>query len=352
MQQPFSLTYEDLRRFCPRGKRDILKGLAQHSSLLVEYGLSRNELRLCHFLAQAAHETAGFRTLVEYGSTGYFRRRYGHRRDLGNRGRLDGSRYRGRGIFQLTGRANYRRYGTFIEIDLEKSPHLAAKIEVSLRIACEYWKRNNLNKYADLNDIRTITRRINGGFNGLDERRRYMKRALLVWSKGAATIAAKPLPRLFLRAGARGPRVMRLQHNLRSLGFFIVIDGIFGPRTRAAMKRFQRKYGLLRDGIYGPRSKKMMARKIATSRKSPSPTSKETTMKRWKNYLQSRTIWANLVGFAALGLNVLGFNGISPEEQSQLVGHLLNLVQAGGFIAAVLFRAIARERLGPRLFSK
>ena len=350
MQQPFSLTYEDLRRFCPRGKRDILKGLVRYSSLLVEYGLTINELRLCHFLAQAAHETAGFRTLVEYGSADYFRRRYGHRRDLGNRNRADGSRYRGRGIFQLTGRSNYRQYGKYIDIDLEQSPHLAAKIEVSLRIACEYWKRNNLNKYADRNDIRAITRRINGGLNGLGERRRYMKRGLSIWS--SATAIARFSRSSLLRIGDRGPRVMRLQHNLRTLGFSIVIDGIFGLRTRAVMKRFQRKYGLLRDGIYGPRSQKMMSRKLMTARKPSFPTPKETTMNQWKSYLQSRTIWANLVGFGALALNVFGFNGISTQDQSQLVGHLLTLVQAGGFIAAMLFRAIARKRLGPRFFTK
>lgn len=73
-------------------------------------------------------------------------------------------------------------------------------------------------------------------------------------------------------------------------------------------------------------------------------------MNQWKSYLQSRTIWASLIGLAALVLDALGFNGFSAEQQSQLVDALLKTVESGGFIAAVLFRAIARRRLGPSLF--
>ena len=72
-------------------------------------------------------------------------------------------------------------------------------------------------------------------------------------------------------------------------------------------------------------------------------------MENWKNYLQSRTIWANLIGLAAFGLNMLGFNGLTGDDQSQLVDALLNVVEAGAFIAGVGFRAIARDRLGPSL---
>ncbi len=73
-------------------------------------------------------------------------------------------------------------------------------------------------------------------------------------------------------------------------------------------------------------------------------------MDQWKSYLSSRTIWANLIGFGALALDILGFNGFSSEEKSQLVDQVLKLVEAGGFIAGVIFRALARNRLGPRIF--
>ena len=73
-------------------------------------------------------------------------------------------------------------------------------------------------------------------------------------------------------------------------------------------------------------------------------------MDQWKSYLSSRTIWANIIGFAALALDVFGFNGVSADDQSQIIDQLLKLVEAGGFIAGVIFRAIARDRLGPALF--
>ena len=73
-------------------------------------------------------------------------------------------------------------------------------------------------------------------------------------------------------------------------------------------------------------------------------------MEQWKAYLRSRTIWANLIGFAAFLLGMLGFSGISGEDQGHLVDSILQIIEAGGFIASIIFRAIARQRLGPSLF--
>ena len=70
-------------------------------------------------------------------------------------------------------------------------------------------------------------------------------------------------------------------------------------------------------------------------------------MNQWKSYLSSRTIWANIIGFSALILGTLGFNGIAASEQTQLVEQILKLIEAGGFISGVIFRALARHRLGP-----
>jgi putative chitinase len=340
------LTYDELRRLCPKGNKNILKGIVAHAALLEKHGIAHNELRLCHFLAQAAHETAGFRTLVEFGSRRYFRRRYGHRRDLGNRKASDGWQYRGRGIFQLTGRKNYQRYGRFLNIDLIEKPQLAQNTEISLRIACEYWQRHNLNIQADRNDIRTITRRINGGLNGLGDRQRYFRRALAIWSSGAEV----PHHDALLRAGDRGPDVWRLQRHLREVGYKIAVDGLFGRQTRKIVKAFQKTHHLNPDGIYGPLSKQELRLALGKFSKQPSTKIKEKRMLTWKSYFKSRTIWANLIGFAALALDISGFNGISVDDQSQLVDQLLKLVEAGGFIAGVVFRAIARDRLGPISF--
>ena len=354
MREPFLLLYGELRRLSPRGKAGILNGIVAHSAVLEEYGLTEHKLRLCHFLAQAAHETADFRTLVEYGSARYFDRRYGHRHDLGNKKRSDGSRYRGRGIFQLTGRANYRRYGQYLGIDLEANPLLASDPEISLRIACEYWQHHHLNRLADRNDIHAITRKINGGYNGLRDRQRFFKRALSIWSPDSPLYTET----LILQKGDLGSDVRRLQKMLRATGRRIAVDGLFGRQTTRVLKNFQRKHHLRPDGLFGPRSKRLLARISDKAGKDnpvkttipPVKKPKDTIMDQWKSYLSSRTIWANFIGFGALALDIFGFNGVSAQDQSQLVDQVLKLVEAGGFIAGVVFRALARDRLGPNLF--
>ncbi len=337
MREPFLLNFEELHRFCPSGKRGILLAISACSPMLEDYGLTVNELRLCHFLAQAAHETDGFQTLVEYGRPSYFRRRYGHRRDLGNQRASDGPLFRGRGIFQLTGRYNYRRYGHYLDVDLEARPQLAKEPGLSLRIACEYWKRHKLNHLADKNDIRAITRHINGGHNGLRDRQRYFQRAMSVWSP--VSLQDKGV----LRVGDRGGGVKCLQKRLAALGYTVSIDGLFGRQTQRALKTFQKTSKLVPDGLFGPLSQKKL-------REYPPPIQRRKNMDQWKSYLLSRTIWANIIGLVALTLDVFGFNGIGAKDQSQLVDQLLNLMEAGGFIASVVFRAIARDRLGPTLF--
>ena len=112
--------------------------------------------------------------------------RYEGRRDLGNTIKGDGKRFMGRGIFQLTGRANYVKYSAILGVDMVANPALAETAEIAVRVACEYWKSRGLNALADANDLKGITKRINGGFNGLADRQRYLARAKQV-------LASKPL---------------------------------------------------------------------------------------------------------------------------------------------------------------
>lgn len=134
-------------------------------------------LRLAHFLAQATHETCGFRYLREIWGPTPAQRRYEGRVDLGNVRTGDGRLYCGRGIFQLTGRANYASLGAALQLPLEVDPELASDPQISARIACHYWQTHNINLCADADDVVAVTRKINGGLNGLADREAYLARA-------------------------------------------------------------------------------------------------------------------------------------------------------------------------------
>jgi putative chitinase len=142
--------------------------------------------RIAFFIAQSAHETGNFRYMQELGSgkdlnhDGFddYLQRYDKRADLGNKNVGDGPRYRGRGIFQLTGYFNYLSMGKRIGIDLIKNPEKAAEPETATLIACLYWSDKKLNGFADAGDIKGCTKKINGGYNGLEERTTYTNRLL------------------------------------------------------------------------------------------------------------------------------------------------------------------------------
>lgn len=177
---PLSVTAERLGRLVPSGKPDIIAGVAAGFDGLAATAEVTTRLRLCHFLAQAAHETDRFRTLEEYGGAVYFAR-YDGRRDLGNLRPGDGARYRGRGIFQLTGRANYRRFGALVGVDLEGFPERAKEPAISLAVALAYWRERGCNAPADADDVAGVTRLVNGGRNGLAERTRLLAAAKTIW---------------------------------------------------------------------------------------------------------------------------------------------------------------------------
>lgn len=167
------LTKEMLKKIAPYAKDDILTAVVDPlNTHLPKFGLN-NKTRVKHFLAQAAHETAGFKTFEEYASGVA----YEGRKDLGNTQKGDGKRYKGRGIFQLTGRANYRTFGKKIGKDLESNPMLAGDAETSVLIALEYWNNRKLSALADKEDVTGITKKINGGLNGFEDRKKYLAKA-------------------------------------------------------------------------------------------------------------------------------------------------------------------------------
>jgi putative chitinase len=208
--------------------------------------------RIEHFLAQAAHESDGFCTTEEYEDGS----RYEGRKDLGNTNVGDGPRYKGRGIFQLTGRANYRAFGRLLGLDLENQPARAADAVTSVRIACQYWRERKIGPMADDDDLIRVTRAINGGSNGLDDRRRYLgiakREVARLVAAGIEPVDATHYP--VLRRGSEGDAVEVLQVRLRLQNFPLTLDGDFGPATELAVKAFQALWGLSADGVVGPKT--------------------------------------------------------------------------------------------------
>src|SRR5882762_541954 len=183
------LTDDELRQImpnCPAQKRaDYLPFIQQ---AMQEFEIM-SYLRETAFLAQLAHESAELRYMEEIASGAA----YEGRKDLGNTQPGDGKRFKGRGPIQLTGRANYTKYGQLLGLDLINDPTTAATKEVGFRIAGEFWKLNGLNELADQQQFKAITKRINGGYNGLDDRIKYYERAKKVMSQdddAAATATA------------------------------------------------------------------------------------------------------------------------------------------------------------------
>jgi putative chitinase len=145
--------------------------------------------RAAAFLAQLAHESGQFRYMEEIWGPTPSQRRYEPvstlAANLGNSEAGDGKRFKGRGPIQITGRANYRRFGDLLGVDLVSDPPRAAFPELAFRIAGLFWSKKGLNELADRatpEAFREITRRINGGFNGLEDRQKFYAAARAVFA--------------------------------------------------------------------------------------------------------------------------------------------------------------------------
>ena len=153
-------------------------------------------LRTAAFVAQLAHESGEFRWMEEIWGPTPAQLRYeppgSLAGQLGNTQAGDGKRFKGRGPIQITGRANYERFGHLLGVDLIAAPERAATPELAFAIAGLYWQSSGLNALADAQQFVTITRRINGGTNGLADRQMYYERAkavLGVAARDAAVVA-------------------------------------------------------------------------------------------------------------------------------------------------------------------
>ena len=271
-----------IRPIVPNAHINYLEAVRQGGPLFEQHAIS-TPLRMAHFLAQALHETGGFRILRENMNFSAQRlveifgvhrhsaavtvaeaeqiarkpeviaeRVYGlgnpHKaRELGNIQPGDGFRYRGNGILQTTGRSNHRRMGLACGVDFESNPELVTAPEHALKPALQHWTDHNLNVSADKNDIRTITRRINGGFIGISDREKWFEKT---WP----LLKDKNQPDESWKSGDEDDYVKWLQEALNDLGADpkLNVDGRYGPKTRQAVKNFQTAAGILIDGIAGP----------------------------------------------------------------------------------------------------
>ena len=170
------LTRDEVLYIMPLAKKRVDKYLPYINKYAQIYGVTTT-LRMAHFLAQIAQESAQLQYVREIASG----EKYEGRKDLGNTVKGDGVRYKGRGLIQITGKANYKAVSKALGVDFVAHPEKLEEAEYAVASAFWYWKSHGCNEIADLNDSVKVTRRINGGTNGLDDRLRYLGRAKMVF---------------------------------------------------------------------------------------------------------------------------------------------------------------------------
>lgn len=179
--------------------------------------------RIAAFIAQLAHESGEYRYMQEIWGPTEAQLGYEGRADLGNMNYGDGRRFAGHGPIQITGRANHRACGQYLGLDLERDPLLITRPEHGTASAVWFWTQGNgkidLNLLADRGWFKTITRIINGGLNGLSDRRQY-------WDRNRALLGLAPID-LDLEA-----EVIKAFQRERGL----LADAVAGPKTFAAVR--------------------------------------------------------------------------------------------------------------------
>ena len=166
------VTREQMAAIMPNaGKRidtylSIINGWSEHFRI-------NTPLRMAHYLAQIAHESGELRYTRELASG----KAYEGRSDLGNSQPGDGVKYKGRGLIQITGRANYTAYAKYCKFDVVSSPELLERPLGAVKSSMWFWQVHGLNLLADKDNVEKVTRTINGGLNGLDSRKKYLERA-------------------------------------------------------------------------------------------------------------------------------------------------------------------------------
>ena len=200
------VTLDLLTHMCPHTKSSILEGYIEPLNTVAEYyEMNVNPARLAGFLAQTAHESGGYNFIKEnlnYSSNGlrgtfgkYFpnddianqyakkpekiaNRVYANRMKNGDESSGDGYRFRGRGLIQLTGRDNYTKFANDLGMSLEDTVAYLETPNGAVASAGWFWENNKLNQYCDSGDFVTLTKRINGGTIGIEDRKHHFELAM------------------------------------------------------------------------------------------------------------------------------------------------------------------------------
>lgn len=159
------ITGAQLQSIMPFAKARIPAFIEPLNGAMHEFHIN-SPLRQAAFIAQIAHESGELRYVEEIASG----IAYEHRKDLGNTQPGDGMKFKGRGLIQITGRNNYHECGKALGVDLITNPELLETNDLACRSAAWFWASRGLNDLADRGDFERITKRINGGLNGYQER--------------------------------------------------------------------------------------------------------------------------------------------------------------------------------------
>lgn len=174
------MTEEQLKYIMPLSTSANRGKYMEELNKLMPFFEINSPLRVAHFIAQVAHESAQLNYVKELASgaaydTGKLAARLGNTPAADG----DGQRYKGRGLIQLTGLSNYKRFLAYLKgaPDIVARPELLEQPHLAVMVSCWFWRVNGLNELADKDDVVAVTRRINGGHNGLEERKSFLSKA-------------------------------------------------------------------------------------------------------------------------------------------------------------------------------
>lgn len=177
------MTGEQLKRIMPNAlSSNIDKYLPYFDEFMDEFGID-TQLRRAHFIAQIAHESGELRYNTEVASgkaydTGRLAVVLGNTPEADG----DGQKFKGRGLIQLTGTANYRKFNIYVNsrgemVDLLSNPEKVAEPRYAVMVSCWYFQTSGCLELADKDDVRAVTKRVNGGLNGFESRKKFLERA-------------------------------------------------------------------------------------------------------------------------------------------------------------------------------